>query len=42
VFVVLVQLRVLGGHTAQHLIRHGGEFTGLRIDERELPFHTKS
>ena len=42
VLVVLVELGMLGGDAAEHLVRHRGQFAGLRVDQGELPFHTKS
>ena len=42
VFVVLVKLGVIGGDAAQHLVGHGGQFTGLAVHQGQLPFHTKS
>lgn len=42
VFVVLVQLGVVGGNPAQDLVRHGGQLAALRINQCEFPFHTKS
>ncbi|MCY1231805.1 hypothetical protein D9M72_442660 [compost metagenome] len=42
VFVVLVEFGMVGCDAAQHFIGHGRQFAGLRIDQRQLPFHTKS
>ena len=42
VLVVLVEFGMPGSDAAEHLVRHGGQFTGLGVDERQLPFHAKS
>ena len=42
VLVVLVELGMPGGHTAEDLVGHRGQFPGFRVDEGEFPFHTKS
>ena len=41
-FVVFVQFGVFGGDAAEHLVGHGGQFAGLAVHQRQLPFHTKS
>ena len=42
VLVVLIEFGMPGRDAAQHLVRHGGQLTGLGVDERQLPFHAKS
>jgi hypothetical protein len=42
VFVVIVQFRVIDGNPAQNLIGHRRQFAGFSVDERKLPFHSKS
>ena len=42
VLVVLIQLGMPGGHTAEDLVGHRGQLPGFRVDQGEFPFHTKS